>query len=173
MEQEDQDGTETISSTSMADYDRDEVEASLTAIADAFHKIGNEYEHLCSIVLHMSKIQATNVINRLPIVPFMGKNMPVKTEPKMELGKSEPVVTTTATTPVQMNTTEVMITSGQKRTAVAQTTPRTLLIVELDTAPKAEINIEKDAETSKRSREVEVNTEGSGIKPEKTAVQQI
>ena len=48
-EQEDKDETETISITSMADYDHDEVEASLTAIADAFHKIGNEYEHLCSM----------------------------------------------------------------------------------------------------------------------------
>ena len=154
----------------MADYDHDEVEASLTAIADAFHKIGNEHEHLCSIIPHMSKTQAANVIDRLPIIPFMGKNMPVKTEPKMELGRSEPVatMTTTATTPVQMSTTEVMITSGQKRTAVAQTTPRTSLVVGLDTTAKVEIDTEKDAEVSKRSREVEVNMEGSVIKPEKT-----
>ena len=153
----------------MADYDCDEVETSLAIIADAFHKIGNEYEHLCSIPLDMSKSQAANVIGRLLIIPFMGKNMPVKTEPKMELGRSDPVVTmtTTAATPVQMSTAEVMITSGQKRTAITQTTPRTPLVVELDTAPKAEIYTEKDAEASKRSREVEVNTEGSGMKPEK------
>ena len=49
-EQEDGDEMETLSSTSTADYDQDEVEASLTTITDAFHKIGNEYEHLCSIV---------------------------------------------------------------------------------------------------------------------------
>ena len=60
----------------MADYDREEVEASLTAIADAFHKIGIEYEHLCSIVPHMSETQAANVIGRLHIVPFMGKKIP-------------------------------------------------------------------------------------------------
>ena len=52
-EQEDKDETETISSTSTADYDREKVEMSLQAIADAFHKIGNEYKHLCSMVPHM------------------------------------------------------------------------------------------------------------------------
>ena len=163
-EQENKDETETISSKSMTDYDRDEVEASLTTIADAFHKIGNEYEHLCSIIPHMSKTQAANVISRLPMIPFMGKNMPVKTEPKIEPERSEPVATmTTVTTPDQMSTTEVMITSGQKKTAIAQTTTRTPLVVGLDTAPEAEIDIEKDAEASKRSREVEVNMERSGI----------
>ena len=77
---------ETISSTSTADYDGEEVETSLTTFADAFHKIGNEYEHLCSIVLHMSKTQVADVIGRHPIIPFMVKNMPVKTETKMEPG---------------------------------------------------------------------------------------
>ena len=48
---------------------------SLQAIADAFHKIGNEYEHLCSIVPHMSKVQAANIISRLPIIPFVGKEI--------------------------------------------------------------------------------------------------
>ena len=36
--------TETISSTSTADYDREEVETSLATIAEALHMIGNEYE---------------------------------------------------------------------------------------------------------------------------------
>ena len=72
-EQVDKDETETISSTSTADYDTEEVEMSLQAIADAFHKSRNEYEHLCSIVPHMLKAQAINVISRLPIIPFMGK----------------------------------------------------------------------------------------------------
>ena len=77
-EQKDGDETGTISSTSTVDYDQDEVEASLAAITDAFHKIGNEYEHLCSIVPHMTKTQAANVISRLPIILFMGKGAPVK-----------------------------------------------------------------------------------------------
>ena len=85
-EQEDKDDTKTISSNSVADYDHEELETSLTTITDAFHKIGNEYELLCSIVPHMSKTQAAIVISRLPIIPFMGKNMPVKMETKMELG---------------------------------------------------------------------------------------
>ena len=153
----------------MADYDSDEVEASLTTIADAFHKIGNEYEHLCSIVLDVSKIQVANVIGRLPIIPFMGKNMPVKTEPKMEPGKSKPVeATTTAATSVQMSTSEATIVTEQERTAEAQATPRTPLVVELDTVPKEEIDIERDAQASKKTRDAEVETEVSGTKTEKT-----
>ena len=81
-EEKDGDETETISSTSTADYDWDEVKASLTAITGAFHKIRNEYEHLCSNVPHMTKIQVANVIGRLPIVPFVGKGTPIKTEEK-------------------------------------------------------------------------------------------
>ena len=101
----------------MADYDCEEVETSLTTIADVFHKIGNEYEHLCSFVLHMSKTQVTNVICRLPIIPFMGKNMPVKTETKMEPRKSEPVATmvTTSTTSVQISASEVMTLTEQEK----------------------------------------------------------
>ena len=168
-EQEDKAETETISSTSMADYDHDEVEASLTAIADAFHRIGNEYEHLCSIIPHMSKTQVANVISRLPIIHFMGKNMPVKTETKMEPGKSEPVeATTTAATPVQMSTSEATIMTEQERTAEAQATPRTPPVVELNTVPKEEINIEGDAQASKKTREAKVEMEGSGTKTEKT-----
>ena len=43
-EQEDGNDTETISSTSTTDYDREEVETSLANIAEAFHTIGSEYE---------------------------------------------------------------------------------------------------------------------------------
>ena len=41
-----EDDVETISSTSTADYDMEDVEASLTNIADVFHVIGQEYEKL-------------------------------------------------------------------------------------------------------------------------------
>ena len=67
-EQEDGNDTETISSTFTADYDREEIEASLANIAEAFHTIGSEYDCLCAIVPHMTKVQAANVISRLPIV---------------------------------------------------------------------------------------------------------
>ena len=43
-EQEDGNDTETISSTSTADYDREEVETSLATVVETFHMIGNEYE---------------------------------------------------------------------------------------------------------------------------------
>ena len=88
-EQEDKDETETISSTLTMDYDREEVEMSQQAIADAFYKIGNEYEHLCPIVPHMSKVQVANIIGRLPIIPFVGKEASVKREFKAEV-KTEP-----------------------------------------------------------------------------------
>ena len=52
------DDVETISSTSTADYDHEEVETSLSMISDAFHTIAQEYEKLTDTVPHMSKIQA-------------------------------------------------------------------------------------------------------------------
>ena len=169
-EQEDRDEMETISSMSMADYDCEEVETSLTAIADAFHKIGNEYEHLCSIVLHMSKAQMANVISRLPIIPCMGKNMPVKTETKMEPGKSESVATTVpmATTSVQISVSEAMTSTKQERITETLATPKTPPVVELDTVPKEKINVEKDAQASRETREAGVETEESETRPEKT-----
>ena len=59
-EQEDGNNTETISSMSTVDYDWEEVEMSLATVAEAFHTIGNKYEQLCTIVPHMTKVQAAN-----------------------------------------------------------------------------------------------------------------
>ena len=67
------DDAKPISSTSTADYDRKEVETSLTTISEAFHTIAQEYEKLTGTVPHMSKIQATQVIARLPILPIQNK----------------------------------------------------------------------------------------------------
>ena len=44
------DDAETISSMSTANYDREEVESSLTSIAEAFHTIAQEYEKLTGTV---------------------------------------------------------------------------------------------------------------------------
>ena len=52
-----------------ADYDREEVETSLTTISEVFHTITQEYEKLIGTIPHMSKIQAAQVIARLPILP--------------------------------------------------------------------------------------------------------
>ena len=78
-----EDDIEMISSTSTTDHDREEVEASLATIADAFHTISQEYEKLVGVVPHMKKMQATNVITRMPILPF------IKQEIKAE-GKQVP-----------------------------------------------------------------------------------
>ena len=43
-EQEDENNTETISSMSTADYDQEEVEASLATVVEALNTIGSEYE---------------------------------------------------------------------------------------------------------------------------------
>ena len=88
--QEDRNDTETISSMSTTDYDREEVEASLATVAEAFHTIGSEYEQLCTIVPHMTKVQAASVISRLPVIPFLDKKEKVKAETKPEMGTTEP-----------------------------------------------------------------------------------
>ena len=163
-EQKDGDKTETISSTSTVDYDGDEVEASLTTIANAFYKIRNEYEHLCSIVPHMTKTQVANVIGRLPNVPFIGKGAPVKTEAKTEPRKSEPTMTMTTmmTATTRETTTRIMDMTEQERTTEVQITPGMPPMVEIDTNLEEEIDIEKDAEMSKRARKTTGETARKG-----------
>ena len=65
------DDAETISSTSTADYNCEEVETSLSTISDAFQTIVQEYEKLTDTVPHMSKIQAAQVTARLPVLPIL------------------------------------------------------------------------------------------------------
>ena len=88
--QEDGNDTETISSTSSTDYDWEEVETSLATVAEAFHTIGSEYEQLCMIVPHMTKVQVASVISRLPVIPFLGKKEKVKAEMKLKMGTMGP-----------------------------------------------------------------------------------
>ena len=80
------DDAETISSTSTADYNREEVETSLSSISDAFHTITQEYEKLTDMVPHMSKIQAAQVIARLPVLPIL------KQEVKKEKAETADVI---------------------------------------------------------------------------------
>ena len=75
---------------STADYDWEEVEMSLATVAEAFHTISSEYEQLCAIVPHMTKMQVASVISRLPVIPFLGKKKKVKAETKPEMGTTEP-----------------------------------------------------------------------------------
>ena len=93
-EQDDQvpDGNaETISSTSTANYDQEEVEISLTIIAEAFHTIAQEYEKLTGTLPHMSKIQPAQVIARLPILPALKQELKAEKTEIAKTTETEPV----------------------------------------------------------------------------------
>ena len=90
---------ETISLTSTADYDREEVETSLTTISKAFHTIAQEYEKLTGTVPHMSKIQATQVIARLPILPVQKQEMKMEKTEAAKMVEAEPVPGTSVEQP--------------------------------------------------------------------------
>ena len=110
------DDAETISSTSTADYDREEVKASLTTISEAFHMIAQEYEKLTTTMPHMSKIQATQVIAKLPILPVQKQEMKMEKTEATKTVKAEPMPGTSteqptaeAGKPVEEPTEEVMV----------------------------------------------------------------
>ena len=107
---------ETISSTSTADYDREEVKASLTTIPKAFHTIAQEYEKLMTTVPHMSKIQAAQVIAKLPILPIQKQEMKMEKTEATKTVEAEPVPGTSteqpaaaAEKPVEELTEEAMV----------------------------------------------------------------
>ena len=85
------DDAETISSTSTADYDHEEVKASLTTISEAFHMIAQEYEKLTNTVPHVSKIQAAQVTVKLPILPIQKQEMKMEKTETAKTVKAEPV----------------------------------------------------------------------------------
>ena len=90
---------ETISSTSTADYDHEEVETSLTTISKAFHTIAQEYEKLTGTIPHMSKIQAAQVIARLPILPIQKQEMKMEKTEAAKTVEAEPVPGTSVEQP--------------------------------------------------------------------------
>ena len=85
------DDAETISSTSTADYNHEEVETSLSTISDAFHTIAQEYEKLTNMVPHMSKIQAAQVIARLPVLPILKQEVKKEKLETADVVEIEPV----------------------------------------------------------------------------------
>ena len=110
------DDAETISLTSTADYDREEVETSLTTISEAFHTIAQEYEKLMGTIPHMSKIQAAQVIVRLPILPIQKQEMKMEKTEATKTVEAEPMPGTSveqpaaeAEKPVEELTEEVMM----------------------------------------------------------------
>ena len=109
------DDAETISSTSTANYDREEVEASLTTISEAFHTIAQEYEKLTTT--------AAQVIAKLPILPIQKQEMKMEKTEATKTVKAEPVPGTSteqpvaeAEKPVEEPTEEAMVelTPGEK-----------------------------------------------------------
>ena len=111
-------------------------------------------------------------------MPFVGKEYSVKkefkTEVKMEperLGSADKrAPETIPSTSEQVDPEPMAMTTPpkQERTAVTQTTPRTLLVIEPSTSPEEEIYIKKDAEASEKSREAGAKAKESGEKPIKT-----
>ena len=100
LEQDDQvpdDDAVTISSTSTGNYDREEVETSLTSIAEGFHTIAQEYEKLTCTVPHMSKVQVAQVIARLPILPALKQELKAEKTEVVKTTETEPVPGTKTT----------------------------------------------------------------------------
>ena len=93
------DDAETISSTSTADYNREEVEGSLTTISEAFHTIAQEYEKLTSTVPHMSKVQAAQVVARLPALPILKQEVKKEKAEVAEVIEIEPTPGTSTEQP--------------------------------------------------------------------------
>ena len=93
------DDAETISLISTADYDRKEVETSLTTISEVFHTIAQECEKLMSTVPHMSKIQTAQVIARLPILPIQKQEMKMEKTEATKTVEAEPMSGTSVEQP--------------------------------------------------------------------------
>ena len=93
------DDAETISSTSTADYNCEEVKTSLSTISDAFHTIVQEYEKLTDTVPHMSKIQAAQVIARLPVLPILKQEVKKEKVETTNVVEIEPVPGTSTECP--------------------------------------------------------------------------
>ena len=70
-EGEDSDETMSISSTSMADYDRDEAEDLVAKIASCHTALAKHYEDINGIIPHMTKTQMATYLRKIPIVPLV------------------------------------------------------------------------------------------------------
>ena len=70
-EREDSDETMSISSTSMADYDRDEAEDLVAKIASCHTALAKHYEDINGIIPHMTKTQMATYSGKIPIMPLV------------------------------------------------------------------------------------------------------
>ena len=64
---------------------------SLTNITEAFHTIAQEYEKLTGTIPHMSKVQAAQVIARLPILPAVKQELKAEISETAKTTETEPV----------------------------------------------------------------------------------
>ena len=94
------DDMETISSTSTVNYNHEEVKTSLSMISDAFHTIMQEYEKLTDTVPHMSKIQAAQMIARLPVLPILKQEVKKEKAETADVIKIKPVPGTSTDWPI-------------------------------------------------------------------------
>ena len=79
-EGENSDETMSISSTSTADYDRDEAEDLVAKIASCQTALAKHYEDINGIIPHMTKTQMATYLGKIPIIPLVKpKTGPVKT----------------------------------------------------------------------------------------------
>ena len=107
------DDAETISSMSTADYNREEVEGSLTTISEAFHTIAQEYEKLTGTVPHMSKVQAVQVIVRLPVLPILKQEVKMEKAEAADVIEIEPVPGTSTEQPAAGSEKSTKQTTGE------------------------------------------------------------
>ena len=63
----------------------------MSTISDAFHTIAQEYEKLTDTVPHMSKIQAAQVIARLPVLPILKQEVKKEKVETTDVVEIEPV----------------------------------------------------------------------------------
>ena len=62
---------ETISSTSTADYDRDEAEELINQIASCHATLAKSYEEINKVVPHMTKTQLALYLGKVPVMPLV------------------------------------------------------------------------------------------------------
>ena len=67
----DSDKTMSISSTSTADYDRDEAEDLVAKIASYHTALAKHYEDINGIIPHMTKTQMATYLGKIPIIPLV------------------------------------------------------------------------------------------------------
>ena len=112
----------------------------------------------------MTKVQAASMISQPPIILFLGKGERVKAEMKPESGTTEPMMTTTMTVAPQQDILEMPRVSEPERVNATSTELRVTPPVPVD-VDAGEVDLEKDAETSKKTSEP---TEEQGHEAEKT-----